>query len=388
MKESRPRQRILLLIIISSLLIKLALFSYAAINVPSAKFMPDTPSYIEPGVNLVEKGVFATIDDAGNILYENNRTPGYPLFLAVLNRVFGLSFNFIILIQILLITLTGFIVYKTAYELDKNIALLASFIFLFDQPTTISSLMLLTAALYTVFMAGFIYLFLKYLRERKIGTLTLSALILAAATYIRPTSYYLGICLACGILYAFLRIDIKKGIIHALIMLLIFYSILGLWHYRNYVRVENPDFTIIDNLDLNHMGLLHKYHRDGGFRGTGQQPFYYYVNRSVRSTIEFFTLPGTLKYLKSRPIRVVSKIYGYSWMVFWIIGLAFSGFGRLEYRFLLLTILYFMLAAVIITGLCISSRLRVPAMPLISILSAVGWVKIVANLKHWKDRKI
>lgn len=375
--------KILLLIIISmALASKLALFSYAAIKAPSAKFMPDTPTYVEPGINLIEKGAFAVFSDSGEIRYEIKRTPGYPIFVAILNKVLRLSFDSIIIVQILLITLAGYIVYKAAYELDENTALLACFIFLFDQPTTISALMLLTEALYTVFIAFFLYLFLKYLRENKISSLISSTLMLVIATYVKPTSYYLGLCLAGGVIYAFFRLDIKKAVVHAVILLLIFYSSLGLWQYRNYARTGNADFTVIDDIDLRHMGLINKYERDGGLERIRMGPFMYYFSHTTRSVIQFFTIPGTLKYLESKGIKAASKIYGYPWMVFWLIGLFFAKYDKLPYRFLLLVVLYFALASVIVTGLCVGSRFRVPVMPLISILSASGWVRIAAKFRR------
>ena len=93
--------------------------------------------------------------------------------------------------------------------------------------------MLLTEALYTVFMAAFMYFFLKYLKEYRISALLYSVLILAIATYIKPVSYYLGICLAAGVIYVLFRKNLKKAIAHALILLFVFYSLLGVWHYRN-----------------------------------------------------------------------------------------------------------------------------------------------------------
>lgn len=373
----------MLLIVILSLAIKLALFFYAALNAPDAKFMPDTITYLKPGVNLVEKGLFGIVDDEGGIKYEKIRTPGYPLFLGLLTRTLDLSFDAVIIIQILLVTLAGFIVYKAGQLLDKKIAILSAVFFLFDLPVTISSLMLLTEALYTFFMALFMYLFFRYLKEYRLGILISSALILALATYIRPISYYLAICLGCGVFYLLLGRDIRKCISHTVILLLIFYLLVGLWQYRNFVKTENADFTTVDNIDLTNMGLTHKYRRDGGFEYTGQSPFMYYADRSIRSFVEFFTLPGTLKYFKSKPLKVVSKIYGYGWVGFWLAGLFFAGFKKIEQRFLFFTILYFATVSVIVIGLCISSRLRVPVMPLISILAANGWARI-SNLVNNK----
>jgi len=378
----------ILLVIIISLVIKLGLFGYAAINVPSLKFMPDTRSYLEPGINLVEKGVFATFDKAGNINYEVIRTPGYPIFLAFLNKSFAFSFDMIVVVQILLITFAGYLVYKAAYRLDKNIALLAAIIFLFDQPTTIASLMLLAEALYAVTIAVFIYFFLAYLKEHKISLLIFSALALVIATFIRPISYYLGVCLACGVFYVLFRKNIKKAVAHILILLLVFHVPLGLWQYRNYLRTGNADFSTIDDIDATHMGLTHRYRRDGGLEKTKMSPPMYYANRTSRCIIAFFTLPGTFKYFKSPPLKLFSRIYGWPWMIFCFIGFLSARYNKLEQQFLLLTILYMMLVSVIVVGLCMGSRFRVQAMPLISILSATGWVRITGAFKRWKEKRL
>ena len=372
----------IILLIIISLGVKLALFAYASIRVPSLKSMPDTPTYSEPGINLVDKGFFGSYDERGEIHYEMNRTPGYPLFLGVLHKTLNLSFDSIILIQILLITLAGYIVYRTALAVDRSSALLAAFIFLFDQPTTLASLMLLTEALYAVFISGFIYFLIGYLNSKRMSFLICSVLILAAATYIRPVSYYLGVCLSVGVLYALYRFSVKKALIHALIVLLLFYPLLGVWHYRNFNKTGNADFTVIDNRDLNHMGLLNKYERDGGAEGTGMGPVRYYAVLTAESVAQFFTLPGTFKYFKSEPLRMVSKIFGYPWVFFWLAGLFFARYADIRNQSLLLITLYFMAVSIVVVGLCVGSRFRVPAMPLISILSASGWARLYSIFKR------
>ncbi len=308
------------------------------------------------------------------------RTPGYPVFIGLLRKILKLSFDYIIIVQILLITLAGYIIYKAAYELDRNIALLAAFIFLFDLPVTISALMLLTEALFTVFMALFIFFFLKYLKEYKIGMLILSTLMVVIATYIRPISYYLGICLAGGIIYALYRTNIKKAIVHALILLLVFHSLLGLWHYRNYLRAGDADFSVIDTNNIYRIGLMHKYTKADSPEEAKMGPFLYYTDRTVRSVVQFFTIPGTLKHFRSRSIKIASKIYGYPWVIFWLAGVFFARYDKLPYRFLLFTVLYFAVVSIVVTGLCVGSRFRAPVMPLLSILSASGWMRIFNRL--------
>jgi len=372
--------KVLILIIIASLTLKFAVFGYGVVNFPSYKFMPDTPTYVEPGVNLIEKGVFAAFGKDGKINYEVIRTPGYPIFLAFLNRTLKCSFDTIILLQILLITFAGYLVYKAAYELDKKIALLAAFIFLFDLPVTMTSLLLLSESLYTVFMAIFMYLFLKYLRTRNVYTLIFSAAALVAATYIRPISYYLGFCMAAGLLFSLPAVNFKKAIAHCLIFLIAFYSLTGIWNYRNYIRTGDAEFSIIGKQDLQNMGLPHKYAREIRSKDIKMSPVLYYTAQAAESINIFFTRPGTLKYLRSLPIKILSKIYGYPWVVFWIIGLFFARYDKLTHLFMLLTILYFMAVSVVGVGLCVGSRFRVPVMPMISVLSAAGWMVIYSKI--------
>ena len=92
-------------------------------------------------------------------------------------------------------------------------------------------------------------------------------------------------------------------------------------------------------------------------------------------------MPGTFKYLKSEPLKIASKIYGYPWVVFWLLGLLFVRYDKLPYRFLGLTFLYFAVVSIVVIGLQVGSRFRVPAMPLIAVLSASGWVRIADILR-------
>ncbi len=372
----------LILIIIASLAVKFALLGYGIVKMPSFIYMPDTPTYVEPGVNLILKGTFAIFKEGGAIQYEVMRTPGYPLFLGFLNQVLKMPFNAIIAIQILLTAFAGYIVYKAAYELDRKIALLAAFIFLFDLPVTISSLMVLSESLYAVFMAVFIYFFLRYLRKQKMALLILSALVLAAATYIRPISYYLGACIAIGVAFAFFRTDPKRALLHGITFLLIFYALVGVWNYRNYLRLGVADFSTIDDTDLQNMGLVHKYARQSEAVRSETTPLRFYIKDATKSFVNFLARPGTLKYLRYLPLKVASKIFGYPWIIAVIIGLFFARYDKLPNLFLLLTIMYFTVVSVVGVGLCTGSRFRVPIMPLLSILSAGGWMVIYSWIKN------
>jgi hypothetical protein len=208
-----------------------------------------------------------------------------------------------------------------------------------------------------------------------------SAVVLVAATYIRPISYYLGFCMAAGVLFSLFGTDLKKAIAHCLIFLIAFYSLVGIWNYRNYIRTGNAEFSTVGKQDLENMGLTHKYAREIRSKDIKMSPFLYYVSQAAESINLFIARPGTLKYLRSVPIKILSKIYGYPWVFFWLIGLFFARYNKLPNIFLLLTILYFMALSVVGAGLCVGSRFRVPVMPMISILSASGWIWIYPKIK-------
>jgi len=382
--EKKAHTLNLMLIISLSLLFKLGLFGYAVVNAPSMKEMPDTPTYVKPGINIVERGIFGTISDDGRIDYEITRTPGYPFFLGLLHKKLGLSFDGIILSQILLITLAGYLVYLAAAHFGRKTALIGAAIFLFDQPTTLASLMLLTEALYTFFIAVFVYFFFNYLKHEKTISLALTGITVALATFIRPISYYLGIVLAFGVLWFNLsrKRNLKRAVIHVLVMIISIYSFLGIWQYRNYRITGTSDFTNIDDVDLRHMGIPHKYVREGGAGGTGKGPVRYYAELLAGSTMQFFTLPGTFKYFSSKALRTFSKVFGYPWVILVLAGVIFAPYAKPANRYLLLVVLYYTAVSVIVVGLEAGSRFRVPVMPLISILSAQGWICIASAISR------
>ena len=233
------QRRYIIVIIILAVIIKLSLFLFASISASQGKFLPDSHGYLRLAATLASKGVFAAQNENGALVYETFRTPGYPLFLAALNGLMRIPLDGVIFLQIIMTLLAAFITYKTALEIDQRIALLSMAIILFDPPITIFSLTILTEVLFLFLISLFMLCFTLYLKHRKIGFIISSALILAAATYVRPISYYLGFAVSFFILYADRKEKLKKAFAHAFIFLLTVYSLLGAWQVRNYVRCNN-----------------------------------------------------------------------------------------------------------------------------------------------------
>ena len=372
------------IIIILAIAIKLSLFAFATIHAPQSKIMPDSVDYIKLGETLASKGIFALQDERGVYKYEVSRTPGYPGFLAVFHNLMKVSLNGIVLLQIAMTLLAAFVVYKTALEIDTRIAFLSAAIILFDPPITIFSLLLLTETLFLLAISLFMFTFTLYLKHKKIAFLVLSSLTLAAATYVRPISYYLGLVAAIFIIYVNSRENFKKTLSHALIFVLIVYGLLGIWQVRNYMHFHEHTFSNIERSDLSSQGLFNSYARNKDPYTKGMTPLPYYISVSGRCLMSFMTRPGNLKYFQSDILTATGKVAAYPWMIFWMAGFMWGVIKvkrNIYLQAMLLVILYFVITSIGGVMWNVGERFRAPAMPFIAIVSAYGWLNILSFIK-------
>ena len=185
-----------------ALFIKLSLFVYAQIHAPQAKFQIDSIIYTQTADNLAAHGAFTTkYNEDGTYAPELLRTPGYHVFVGILNKVMKVPYSGVILIQVFLTILAAFLTYKAAAEINPKLAYLSALIVLYDPPATIFSLMLLTETVFLVLISIFMYLFILYLKEPKLRLIIVSALIITMATYVRPIAYFLGVAMGIFVIY-------------------------------------------------------------------------------------------------------------------------------------------------------------------------------------------
>lgn len=364
-------------IIIIAILIKLSLFIYTSIFYPQGKFQPDSLDYLNTGTQLVSRGVFAQ-DYNGVLIYESRRTPGYPLFLGVLRATMKITLEGVILIQVLLTILAALIIYKAAFEIDNKIAFLSGAIVLYSPTITIFSLQILTESLYLFLISLFMLTFIRYLKNRKIKLVILSAILLVLATYVRPISYYLCGLMAIFIVYVNIRDRFWKAIFHAAVFLLLAYALLGIWQLRNHIRFHQNIFTHFQNTVKNY-SLLHSYATNNDPFSKRIAPIPYYINVITRGFLSLMTEPGSLKYFHCYTLTAIGKVFGYAFVAFWWIGLL-VGLIKIKrnvyYQFALFIILYFIFVTITTAALNSGPRLRVPIVPFIAVISAAGWIKL------------
>jgi len=375
-------RKAMMMLLLAALVLKGALFIYAEANAPEAKMQLDSAVYLEAGRTLVEQGAFATVDSHGNITHEYYRTPGYPLFLGVLNGTLKLPLAGIIVIQILLTLLAAWIIYEAAGLIDPKYGAVAFIIMCFDPAVTVYSLMVLTETLYLFLLCCFIYAAISYFQKRGLKTLAATVLLLAAATYVRPVSFYLGIPLGLLILFAHGR----KGWAHAVLLIVAVYALLFAWQARNHSHFREYKFCNIANATVKGTGLYKSYERNTDPHSQGLSPSMYYINVTARSLMSLMTRPVSFKYFGSDALKRAGKAVSYPWIVFWMIGLV-AGLGNRKkgavFWLLCVALCYFAAVTVLGTMWGTGARFRVPLMPFIAILSAQGWGLIRDNVIRW-----
>jgi 4-amino-4-deoxy-L-arabinose transferase-like glycosyltransferase len=193
----RPKASALTAVIALGTALRLALFVWTCYQSPdlSTLHYSDTISYVEPAESLLDEGRFASHGQP-----ELFRTPGYSLLLLpgiALQHVELVTF----FIQLILSVATIWLVYGIALDLfgDSRAALGAALLMAVEPLAIIFTSALLSETLFTFVFVLFLRYFLRYLSSHKVVDLAVCGLLLAAATFVRPVTYYLPAALVVGL---------------------------------------------------------------------------------------------------------------------------------------------------------------------------------------------
>lgn len=170
---------------------------------------PDSVGYLRAAGELVKTGRFSTADEP-----ELERTPGYPLLLTpgvVLEHVEAVT----IALQMALSCLTVWLVFQMALvvyspiptrsvseetrgsiSLALRLGVTAAWFCALEPVSIIYTSKLLTETLFTTLLAAALWCLARYCAAQCWRDLLLAAAGLAAATYVRPISYYLPLWIA------------------------------------------------------------------------------------------------------------------------------------------------------------------------------------------------
>jgi len=198
----------------------------------------DTASYLEPGRNLLLHGRFMT-----GALPEIDRTPGYSLFLALFSLAGPATAA---LAQVLLSAFTVLLLWRLARAVfaEERIALLAAWLFAFEPVSVIYSVRLLPETLFLALLLLSLERLAVFIRDRNLWVLAQAGLWMAAATFVRPVSYYLPILLALGLFAVLERVPGLRWKAPAVLLLSVL-PWLAVWQARNKIETGFGGFSSI-----------------------------------------------------------------------------------------------------------------------------------------------
>lgn len=230
--------------LIAASVIRLALMAlFIARNGTSALALADTNSYLEPGRNLLLHGRFAA-DGVPDLL----RTPGYSIFLATTSLA-GLPAA--AMANLILSVFSVLLVWRLgrAVSDDDRVALGAAWIFAFEPISVLFSFVLLSETLFMALLLLSLERLAMFLRERHLGVLAAAGLWLAAATFVRPVTYYMPFALALGLFLALAHVPGLRWKAPA-VMLISVLPWLAAWQIRNWVETGYVGFSSVREINL------------------------------------------------------------------------------------------------------------------------------------------
>jgi len=225
--------------------VRLALLIYALVRMgTNALIRDDTSSYLEPAHNMLLHGSF--LDRTG--LPDLYRTPGYPLFLTLANSA---GPGVTALIQVILSVFSVVLVWRLAGSVfnDDRTALVAAWIFAFEPLSVTYSVILLAETLFLTLFLLSLERLVEFLRGHSLRVLAVSGLWLAAATFVRPVTYYMTIALALGLLVALARVPGLRWKAPAVLLLTVLPWLVA-WQIRNKVETGFGGFSAVAIHDL------------------------------------------------------------------------------------------------------------------------------------------
>ncbi|MGQ0593367.1 MAG: glycosyltransferase family 39 protein [Gammaproteobacteria bacterium] len=259
--ESRKTERLPFAICAFAVLVRILVpvTAYLFTSDPQVFHAPDTNSYIQATQELLSDGTFSV-----NGKIELLRTPGYSLIL-----VPGIASNHVevvtIALQILLSASSVWLVFLISLEIFSSYraALIAAWLYAIEPLSVVYTSKLLTETWFATLLLLSMYFFIRHLKlqQTEAGPVTkclfISAAALAGATYVRPVSYFLPICIFLGWVFAILlgyrtkRVSsVAVKLTSAIGFIIVSMSLIAAWQVRNYVQTSYSGFSGVQDANL------------------------------------------------------------------------------------------------------------------------------------------
>lgn len=249
----RNRTEILLLIGLMLVLAEARVIAgrWAVERNPAAVLTSDSKGYEDSALAIIKTGRFAVSPDHPNEP-QIRRTPGYPVFIAIIYSIFGQNRAALLDIQALLSVLVLPMVFLLARRRwGRKGAWAATLIVALDPIAFIYSGRILSEMLFTLLLVACLFAAIKTTENSRAQTWAfVCGLLLALATLTRPIALYLMFPLLIWLAAVRGRSvsygTAARAIIAALLPWLV---LVGGWHVRNQMAIGRPVLSTIGELN-------------------------------------------------------------------------------------------------------------------------------------------
>ncbi|MDB5227610.1 MAG: hypothetical protein JWN78_1803 [Bacteroidota bacterium] len=179
------------------------------------------------------------------------RTPVYPAFVALFYWLFGVKVWVVLLAQILLNVISGYLLFKISERLffNKNIGYIALILFALDPQQIIFTTYLYTDTLFVLFFLWSMYLFIKAIQEGKSRLFFYSGILFGLTILTRPIAIYFPVLLFVYIIVQ-RNFSLKMKLRNAVLFTACAYLMLVPWMYRNYKSYDHFALSSINGYNL------------------------------------------------------------------------------------------------------------------------------------------
>ena len=197
----------------------------------TAFFRPDTPSYLQPALALLEEGRY--VGAPGETEPYTLRGPGYPAFLALVFGLLGKGLQLPVVLFCGLGALTCVPVFRVGCWFGGPLAgTLAALLLALNLTSIAHAPFYLSDTLFALVTAWMLYFFARFYFHGRLADLWLAVLLDAAGTLIRPTGLpWIVPCLF--LVLVFQGLSVRRRLLGAAGCVLIFAAVLTPWMYRN-----------------------------------------------------------------------------------------------------------------------------------------------------------
>lgn len=205
----------------------------------------DTASYLEPGRNLILHGQYVS-----GGLPEIDRTPGYPLFTMLTGMAFD-NVLLTVLAQIIVSMFSLLLVWRIAERVfpNRGAGTTAAWLYALEPISILYTVRLMPETLFVLLLLAMVDRLLAFYETSKLSTLAVSGLLLAAATYVRPVSYYLVFPLAAALVVTAPRSTGLQWKAPAVLLISVL-PWLAAWQLRNKAETGYSGFSSIVEQNL------------------------------------------------------------------------------------------------------------------------------------------